>query len=124
VFVDEPIGPFWGCGECGGEWATRKDVLSDVKRAIARYPFRSRVYVKKRNGDMVPVALSREPNNYDALVEKEPIESPTRMSDPTQWPSKGAAKGAMKAKRKLGTRRIRDKAAKAVKAKGKVRPSK
>ena len=97
VFVDPPIGPFWGCGECGGEWSTRAAVIANIKLAIGRYPYRARVYVKKQ-GDLYPVGLDGEPKNYDKLVEREPIEEPERTSDPTRWP-KGDTEVAVESKR-------------------------
>jgi hypothetical protein len=84
VFVEPPIGPFWGCGECGGEWSTRAGVVADIKRAVKRYPYRASVYLEKRGG-LYPVSVADEPEDYDDLVEQEPVESPKHMSDPTQW---------------------------------------
>lgn len=36
---------------------------------------------------LYPVQFDDEPENYDTLVEQEPIERPTRMSDPTECPA-------------------------------------
>ena len=68
----------WSCGECGSVWRKLESVFREISEIVKKYPYRKRCYRKK--GDVwVPATMSKEPANYDDLVEREEPDTRKRL---------------------------------------------
>jgi hypothetical protein len=64
-------GSFWGCGECGTQWGTKKELDAAILASIARYPYRKQCYRKGKSG--WEPAEPEDPE-IEELIRKEPID--------------------------------------------------
>lgn len=71
--IDEKARPFWGCGDSGSVWYEEKNLQKEITDIVALHPYRARSY-KQLNGKWIPGEISSEPENYEELVEKEPVD--------------------------------------------------
>jgi len=63
--------PFWGCGGCGEQWASRDTLDEAITASINKFPYRSRCY-RKGADHWEPVELSgSDRREYVELVRKE-----------------------------------------------------
>lgn len=61
---------FLGCGECGSAWADRSSLFEAISHIVKVRKYRRKVYVKSADG-WKPGSPTKEPSNYEDLVEKE-----------------------------------------------------
>ena len=68
--VEEDASAFWGCGECGNVWPDRTTLFQAISEIVKKRKYRRKVYVKSGSA-WRPAILSKEPRDYEDLVEEE-----------------------------------------------------
>jgi hypothetical protein len=65
--------PFWGCGECGSFWIKLENLRKEIEAIVKKYPYRKKSY-RKLKGEWHPADPGKEREDYDELVEAEPMD--------------------------------------------------
>ncbi|GAB4142385.1 MAG: hypothetical protein Tsb009_12660 [Planctomycetaceae bacterium] len=70
TYIEDDDGNFWGCGECGEVWFSRKDLNAAIKEITDTYNYRKACYTKSGR-NWVAADPANEPDDYEELVEDE-----------------------------------------------------
>lgn len=61
---------FWGCGECGSIWHSKKNLIEEIQEITKKYKYRTSCYVLKDN-DITQASPGNETKDYEDLVRSE-----------------------------------------------------